>query len=64
VGERARLEQVEANLVATDTRIEPQHVVGECRQLAQQLDTAHGRHAIESAAEYDDAHARSTCLAQ
>ena len=44
----ARLEQLETDLVTTDARIEPQHVVGERRQLADQLD------ADEASADHDD----------
>ena len=48
------LEQQEANLVASESRIEAQHVIRECRELAQQLDTD------EAAADHDDREAAAT----
>ena len=50
----AGLEQQEANLVASEPRIEAQHVVGERRQLAQQLD------ADQAAADHDDRQAAAS----
>ena len=50
----AGLEQQEPNLVASEPRIEAQHVIGECRQLAQQLDTD------QAAADHDDGEAAAT----
>ena len=49
------LEQSEANLVAPDSRVEAQHVVRECRELAQQLYTD------EAAADHDDGEAAAAC---
>jgi hypothetical protein len=51
----AGLEQPEANLVASDPRIEAQHATHECRELTQQLDTD------EAAADDDYRETAATC---